>query len=1155
MNIKIIPLIIIMILGLSLFAPVQAISPVFAGSTGFDRTFQTHGWYSAGRWWVLFGDGTNIVYQSSTDGITWSAKTIFLGTSGDSKSCDAVLAPDGTTIHIIAQRWLGGANPTIFYRMGTCNANGSITWAADYGQINDTNPANEVTINLDFNGYPWYVVSYNSDRALASKRSTTKNGIFTHPPEGLRGIWGSDSFDYDVEGKLYRLPAGGMYVIYSKKGTNTEHLYGKNWNTVTLNWGAEELINPANHLAASHPFSAISDGTLIYLTYKEAVTGRGYLMVRNALGVWEDLGDVTGEAVLGSSEVIVDRSFCGIWLIWANAAGQVKTLYYTYGVAPTNERVIATETGVIAFQGIVNTLTGGKVGILFYKVAGLYFDTVPLYSSFRITNMEGSDINGVGLHLLVVEQRFYDFDFNATGIGISDVNYLSVRFTDGLHPIQIDFNVTTGLSSVVLGADYIIIQDATHTHYGDIINVHWNVWLKATCIDREFMDIETYYTLENGMASNWDLYDDYASLYNLGFWTTNTASGYATSTTATTSRKTTTLTTSTVVLDKTTTTTSVSTTISCVTSTSIVATSCSSTTYLTTNISTKTTYVATSCVTTTSGTSTQVQNWTTTCQTATIVSSTRIDRYMGLTSIIMGSTTISIKLSSTFFTTSTTSYGTTTLVTVTTSTMHITTSTVSLSLVTTTTQFNTIIQSLPAGKSSGGDVFDLFVYPNSEAAGYVKVRNLQNVHALVNVRVNEQGGWDDHEADEVPIEFGINYWTGTEYVTGWSVKIELVDGWIDANTQRLTWNIGWYYNGALQMSSIYINSFPYANDIADDQPTTTTFIVDLWYNKMNSSSVIGGRVTAYNYAVSNTANIWLRWMSGGVWGAVVENATQVMFFHDLENGAGGIISARQIEMSYVWAKISQEANANGLIYSLQDWDVLDFATLEPNDSMDGINTPSFVQTRMPEIASSGFLNSLWASLQQTFQSIAGLFSGTLGFLGDAAFNFVDSILAYFGLSGSFRDFTAFIIDAWTALFTQLDAAVTMIISTVTIVASIFGYISYYVVTLTGQLLFIITTVVSILTGVSSLSTGLGDIWATLNIGMAFPLISIIVLVQWWESIDNRSHGSFGAWIKIFIEESQIFLGVTLGIARFLIDTLYLLVINIISFIRALMPIV
>jgi hypothetical protein len=581
----------------------------------------------------------------------------------------------------------------------------------------------------------------------------------------------------------------------------------------------------------------------------------------------------------------------------------------------------------------------------------------------------------------------------------------------------------------------------------------------------------------------------------------------------------------------------------------------------------------------------------------------------------MGSTTTSTKLSSTFFTTSTTSYGTTTLVTVTTSTKHITTSTVSLSLVTTTTQFNTIIQSLPAGKSSGGDVFDLFVYPNSEAAGYVKVRNLQNVHALVNVRVNEQGGWDDHEADEVPIEFGINYWTGTEYVTGWSVKIELVDGWIDANTQRLTWNIGWYYNGALQISSIYINSFPYANDIADDQPTTTTFIVDLWYNKMNSSSVIGGRVTAYNYAVSNTANIWLRWMSGGVWGAVVENATQVMFFHDLENDAGGIISARQIEMSYVWAKISQEANAHGLIYSLQDWDVLDFATLEPNDSMDGINTPSFVQTRMPEIASSGFLNSLWASLQQTFQSIAGLiyslqdwdvldfatlepndsmdgintpsfvqtrmpeiassgflnslwaslqqtfqsiaglFSGTLGFLGDAAFNFVDSILAYFGLSGSFRDFTAFIIDAWTALFTQLDAAVTMIISTVTIVASIFGYISYYVVTLTGQLLFIITTVVSILTGVSSLSTGLGDIWATLNIGMAFPLISIIVLVQWWESIDNRSHGSFGAWIKIFIEESQIFLGVTLGIARFLIDTLYLLVINIISFIRALMPIV
>ncbi|MDM7998687.1 MAG: hypothetical protein QUS33_01470 [Dehalococcoidia bacterium] len=83
--------------------------------------------YAAGRFWVFYSDGSDLVFRSSPDGISWSAKSASLGalTSGDGFSVHY----DGTYVHYA--RTTGANGAPLYYRRGVPNAGGSIVWSAD----------------------------------------------------------------------------------------------------------------------------------------------------------------------------------------------------------------------------------------------------------------------------------------------------------------------------------------------------------------------------------------------------------------------------------------------------------------------------------------------------------------------------------------------------------------------------------------------------------------------------------------------------------------------------------------------------------------------------------------------------------------------------------------------------------------------------------------------------------------------------------------------------------------------------------------------------------------------------------------------------------------------------------------------------------------
>jgi hypothetical protein len=1091
MNKKFLSLVVLLILTLSVYVPffstpTEATPNQFTTSQINGHYYQRHTWYSNGRFWVLYSDGVNTVYQSSSDSITWLSKVTFCTGNAFTQRCNVALSSNGLDVSIVSVNAPNG----FFYRMGTCNSDGTITWhGAGYTYNID---ATEVCITLDSLNYPYILYNRSPESAWFSQRSTTNDGTFTLGAEGVQYV-GSIAGG-DVEGNTMPLPAQEMYSIYTLQHTSGI-LYGTLENPATHMWGAPEAITATS--VAAYRFSMISDGTVIYLSYCDLTTNHAYLYLRNSAGTWINLGDISSEAIIDTPAIIRDITYGGAWIFWADAATNIKAVHCSStGVLGTVRTikyhgVPVVETGILGLE--IDAITGltNHVGIIYPTASGTSFDRLSIYSDFIISNMMGSDAFGDGLKVIKTEEKYYSFELSIWGISTDPVNYASIRFYNNGHLIQVDYNATTTHTTVVAGNDYILLHEAQATTSGDTLTVKWEIWLKSTCVDKENMDIETYFSTLSGLNAGWDMYDSYCSLYNLGGWVSSTSSGSSTATSTTTTIATTTITQS-------------------------------STTFYTTSLTTSPNTVTTTSVS--SSTSTVV-------------------------------TTSGTAITTTLTTTCTT-VPTTSLTSITTSTTVYSTSTTSSTVITTTKSTASIINGA-AGHIPSGDTLDIFANTNAYAKAQIEFHNLQNVHALVSLYTGTRTNWFNNPAYSTPYKFGLDYWTGTTLCTGWRVEIQRANNgisWIGDVDRVIQWNVSWYFNDVLQKTDT-IYSYPKvaSEGETNDFSATTNFVIDFWLNKMNSSSVVGGRVSTEFYSIHAQTNVFLIWLVGSNWGPLTSGrSSSSLFFHNLIDSSGKIISCRDVDMSYFWDSVEQDNNNRNDIQKIENWNVLDFGITR--GQMIGINTPQFVEPKTPDLPQNGFFNSLWAGLQQSIQGVTAILSDSFGWLGDAAYHFIDSILAYFGLSGLFETIITMITDLWANLSLLLLNTILFFVNILAVTYSFFGFGMTWVVAFATTIVQLIGFVVAILQGTSTAVTGLGDIWTKLNLTVAIPLIVIVLLVEWFISLDERTakYGIF-AWLKLAIDEGGTFIGVFMGIAQFVLQLFMEVIMKIIFYIREMLP--
>ena len=234
-------------------------------SSAIYQPFQRKSFYANGRFWIFYSDGTNMKFSSSTDGSAWDTPTtINTGITIDNGEKFSVWF-DGNYVHYAC--CAESANTDIFYRRGTPNSDGTITWSdqqtAVAGISSPSTTYYTPCIAVDSSGYPW--IGYKKDdgtkRPMVTK-STKTDGTWTTDttngfPKDLTGWDLTYGFVVPVP-----LTGGKMACIYT---SYNQRIRLKSWSGSA--WNNEWKTASTDTISNYFGISAVAQGDTVYMVF------------------------------------------------------------------------------------------------------------------------------------------------------------------------------------------------------------------------------------------------------------------------------------------------------------------------------------------------------------------------------------------------------------------------------------------------------------------------------------------------------------------------------------------------------------------------------------------------------------------------------------------------------------------------------------------------------------------------------------------------------------------------------------------------------------------------------------------------------------------------------------------------------------------------
>lgn len=222
----------------------------------------------SGLIWVFYSDGTNGVFRTSTDGMTWSAPTIF-GAGGHFGHRFGGWF-DGVYFHYALCTSALGAD--VYYRRGKPNRDGTMAWSAPLQVAHDTPQdmnAMYPKIIVDANGCPWisfmqlvYQVPNTPPYYAMVLKAATNDGTWTTAP----------SFPFTLVHKIvegYPDPVGaplnnGKTLWFYNTYVDDQYVYAARcWNGTA--WEDEELVvSPGSSYSF---FNVVGDGDDVHVVH------------------------------------------------------------------------------------------------------------------------------------------------------------------------------------------------------------------------------------------------------------------------------------------------------------------------------------------------------------------------------------------------------------------------------------------------------------------------------------------------------------------------------------------------------------------------------------------------------------------------------------------------------------------------------------------------------------------------------------------------------------------------------------------------------------------------------------------------------------------------------------------------------------------------
>jgi hypothetical protein len=278
--------------------------------------------YAVGRYWYWYCTGSQIGFKTSTDGSSWSS---FTSIATENTAAYFDVSFDGTKVSYV-RAYSYGTN--VYYRRGTPNADGSITWDAnEQFVLTNTNYPADPSICVDSNGYPWIVFRLASQPNYPIIVTSSYNN----------GSWSTKSgYPMTLINRYYYLPSifplldGQLYAIYAQ-GTlsaTPDYIYGRLYNGTA--WQAETQISTSK-VATDYwqEWDALSDvygnGQVVFI--KTSTHQIIYIKRDNVTGNWGSEEQVY--ASVGDSLAVSISYFSGMTYCFWNGYPTASHYYYS----------------------------------------------------------------------------------------------------------------------------------------------------------------------------------------------------------------------------------------------------------------------------------------------------------------------------------------------------------------------------------------------------------------------------------------------------------------------------------------------------------------------------------------------------------------------------------------------------------------------------------------------------------------------------------------------------------------------------------------------------------------------------------------------------------------------------------------------------------
>lgn len=356
----------------------RQVDPTVSGSASKDTatrySHQRKLHYINNRYWAFTLGYTNQAnFTSSSDGIVWENQT-YLGTlnvNGDA------LSTTSNSTHLAYVR-LDSGGTDLYYRVGTPESNGSITWAdAEQTAWNSTEVLAYPDIAHDSDGYPYIVVMNRSGGHydLAVIKSDLNNGTWSTALGYPLKLFDGSAVTLS---SILSLTSTKMYVLYSDTGAE---LYGRLFNGT--DWESAENIS-----TNAFPFSAVSVNDEVHVVY---TTTTGELMYQTRTGSsWSSATTLeTDLSILPQVSLTKDGS--KLFAIWSDASENIYVKALLSGSWTSS--VLWTSQSDLALRSISSMYekAGSKAGAIWtsgtadpYTVTFEDFDYTATAGSFTI---------------------------------------------------------------------------------------------------------------------------------------------------------------------------------------------------------------------------------------------------------------------------------------------------------------------------------------------------------------------------------------------------------------------------------------------------------------------------------------------------------------------------------------------------------------------------------------------------------------------------------------------------------------------------------------------------------------------------------------------------------------------------------------------------